>query len=119
MFYNSNAFRLLEGGVQLNQLQQEMHAHNIANLETPNFKAKSLQFTDVLTRTQEGKQTVTELTAQLTQDDALSLRPDGNNVDYEAESLGLYKTYVTQSILLTKVKQEFSKYNAVLNNNMK
>lgn len=119
MFYRSGEFKLLEAGVKLTQMQQELHAHNIANLETPGYKAKSLAFRDVLREEANGEQSVAAIHAAVEENEGLALRPDGNNVDYEAESLALYKTYVQQSMLLGKVKSRFSNYSSVLNCNMK
>lgn len=119
MFYSTSEFKLLEAGVKLTQMQQNLHLNNIANLETPGYKAKSLAFRDVLEEASNGQTKITGIEADVVQDDSLSLRPDGNNVDYEAESLALYKTYVQHTMLLEKVKEQFSNYGYVLNNSMK
>lgn len=118
MFYSSNQFKVLEAGIQLAQMQQQIHTHNIANLETPGYKAKALTFQSALSRA-EGEQQITSIRGSVTENKSTSLRPDGNNVDYESESVGLYKAYVQYSMLLDKVKGQFEQYNYVLNCNMK
>lgn len=118
MFYGSNEFKVLEAGIQLSQLQQQIHAHNIANMETPGYKAKTLTFQSALSCA-ENEQKITSIRGSVRENESTSLRPDGNNVDYESESVGLYKAYVQYSMLLDKVKGQFDKYNYVLNCNMK
>lgn len=75
MFYRSGEFKLLEAGVKLTQMQQELHAHNIANLETPGYKAKSLAFRDVLREEANGEQSVAAIHAAVEENEGLALRP--------------------------------------------
>lgn len=119
MFYQSGSFRILEAGLQFSQLQQNLHLQNIANIETPGYKAKALVFKEVLKKASDtGKRTSTIQAAVVT-DESSSAQPDGNNVDYELESIALYKTYVQHSMMLDKITGEFDKYNYVINCNMK
>lgn len=115
MFFNSAKFQTLESGLQYSWLKQDVHNQNIANLETPGYKAKNIAFSQVLEATQDGA----AYRATITDSPNLSTRPDGNNVDMEIESLELYKAYVQHSMLVDKVKNEFSNYNIVLGSNMK
>ena len=120
MFYNSNKFKVLEAGTNLAQMQQEMHTHNITNLNTPGFKAKEMDFQNILKETTpiNGEQ-ITSISADVSQSENQSKRPDGNNVDYETESLELYKSYVQYSMLLDRVKGQFNNYSYVLNSGIK
>lgn len=120
MFFNSSSFKTLEAGLQLSWLQQQINTQNLANIETPGYKSKSLSFDAVLKEASEEGQPdeITKINAAINTSDALSVRPDGNNVDADAESLALYKAYVQYSLLLDKVKGEFDNYNTVLNANM-
>lgn len=116
MFFNSDQFRSLEGGVNAAWLQQQLHNQNLGNLETPGYKAKGLVFEEVLG--QAGGAAKTLRTRVVTNTDT-EVRPDGNNVDFDKESLELYKSYVQYSMLLDKVKGQFNGYNSVLSSNMK
>ena len=121
MFYDSNSFKVLEAGVQMAWLQQQINSQNIANSETPNYKSKSLSFDSVLQNVQStsGQQKeVTAINGSIKSSDAVSTRPDGNNVDGETESISLYKAYAQYSALLTKISSEFDKYNTVLSATM-
>lgn len=118
MFYDSNSFKVLEAGVQMAWMQQQINSQNIANSETPGYKSKDLSFESVLNDVQAAsgasKKEVSAIQGTITTSDNVSTRPDGNNVDGETESLSLYKAYAQYSALLTKITTEFDKYNAVL-----
>lgn len=120
MFYNSSSFKTLEAGVQLAWLQQQIATQNLSNIETPGYKAKTLSFEAVMKDFEDEKRApeVTEINGSINTSDAISKRPDGNNVDSDAESLALYKAYAQYSMLLDKVKREFDGYNTVLGANM-
>ena len=117
MFFQDKAFRTMEAAVGATWLQQQIHTHNIANYDTPNYKSKSIVFSEVLTRTRgaDGKK-LPALNIRVIDNEDTTVRPDGNNVDMDAESLSLYKAYVHYSMLLDKIKGEFNKHNYVINN---
>ena len=120
MFYDSSKFKVLEAGVKLSWLQQQLNTQNIANIETPGYKSKSLSFESVLREAENNNEApeIERVDAEIKTSELVSRRPDGNNVDAEVEYLSLYKAYAQYSMLLDKVKGEFDKYNAVLNANM-
>ncbi|MCL1804919.1 MAG: flagellar basal body rod protein FlgB [Clostridiales bacterium] len=117
MFYDSRAFRTMEAGVSAAWLQQKVHTHNLSNYDTPNYKAKSLVFSESLSRARdaEGKRRPA-LSIRLIDNETTTVRPDGNNVDSDVESLSLYKAYVHYSMLLDKIKSEVNNHNYVLSN---
>ncbi|NLT64574.1 MAG: flagellar basal body rod protein FlgB [Clostridiales bacterium] len=120
MFYDSSRFKVLEAGVKLSWMQQQLNSQNITNIETPGYKSKSLSFESVLREAENSKEApdIERIDAEIKTSDEVSTRPDGNNVDVEVEYLALYKAYVQYSMLLDKVNGEFEKYNYVLNSNM-
>jgi len=117
MFFQNSSFKTLEAGVNATWLQQQVHQHNIANYETPGYKAKAVVFSDMLARTRgaEGKRYGGSGARVVTSDDT-TIRPDGNNVDLDLESLTLYKSYVHYSMLLDKIKSELNNHSYVVNN---
>ena len=121
MFFQDKSFRVMEAGMNAAWLQQQVHTHNISNYDTPTYKAKSLVFSEVITQSRtrgaEGKRlTSSALKVTLVEDDTTTIRPDGNNVDMDIESLSLYKSYVHYSMLLDKLKSEINNHNYVINN---
>lgn len=120
MFFQSKDFRVLEAGVQLAWLQQQLHTQNLANIETPGYKSKSLVFERTLRQAQENAdQRPDTVRAQVVADESTSVLQDGNNVDLEVENLELYKAYAQYSVLLDKIRGQFENYSYVLNSNMK
>ncbi len=119
MFFNSYNFKLLEAGTDLSWTKQELHMQNIANVETPEYKAKSLEFINVLSQERRNVTSSNIIETEVVEDETASTRSDGNNVNMEKESIELYKAYAQYSMLLGKVKSEFDKYGYVLNSNMK
>lgn len=119
MFFNSYNFKLLEAGTNLSWTKQELHMQNIANVETPGYKAKQLDFINVLSQERQNITSTNIIETQVIEDETASTRSDGNNVNLEKESIELYKSYAQYSMLLGKVRSEFDKYGYVLNSNMK
>ena len=119
MFFQTNNFRTLEAGVNMTQLQQQMHLQNLANIETPGYKSKELVFEKVLEDAQSAGSASPRFHGEMVTDDSTSIRQDGNNVNYEKENIELYKSYTQYSMLIDKVSGQFDNYNYILNNNMK
>ena len=117
MYFQDKSFKSMEAGMQAAWMQQQIHTQNVANYETPNYKAKSLVFGDYLRRSQgaQGKR-LAPLDVRVIESDDTTIRPDGNNVDMDAESLSLYKAYVHYSMLLSKLRSDIDNHTYVLNN---
>ena len=50
MKIEDKTFKALEASLKFRQLRQELISSNIANAETPNYKAKKLDFEEALAR---------------------------------------------------------------------
>jgi flagellar basal-body rod protein FlgB len=50
MELNDKALQALTASLKFRQLRQELHASNVANAETPGYKAKKLDFEEALAR---------------------------------------------------------------------
>jgi len=118
MFFQGRSFKTMEAGVNATWTQQQVHSQNIANYETPGYKARGVAFSNVLARTRgaQGKRLGGNTLARVIENDDTTIRPDGNNVDMDAESLSLYKAYVHYSLLLDKIKSEINNHSYVINN---
>lgn len=119
MFFNSKDFKALEAGIQFTSMSQQLHLQNIANMETPGYKTKSLEFENALKAAQSSNVRNSVARAKIVTDESTSVLNDGNNVDFEKENIELYKSYVQYTALLNKVKGQFDNYNYVLNVNLK
>ncbi len=115
MLFDSKSVGLMRSSLNGLALQQEVILHNLANLETPGYKAKSVSFKDVL----KGEGDRYDMKAQIVTESGTSIRPDGNNVDADTESLKLYQNYVQQLYLYQKISGQFSNFRYVLNQSAK
>lgn len=116
MLFDSKEFNAMQSSIDALWMKQKAISHNIANYETPGFKTSSVQFEDVLKGAQDGSY---DFRATVTTNDQTSLRPDGNNVDMEKESLELYQTYAQSSYLYQKIGGQFTNLRYVLNQTVK
>ena len=108
-FFSDIASTVLSKTLDAASARQKAIANNIANVETPGYKRSYVSFEDELNRgldsdnknnIRKGLQTI----EPLTQTDALSpSRPDGNNVNIDAEISDLARTslkYKASTVLL-------------------
>ncbi len=92
----------LGAAINYRQLRQSLVSSNIANAETPGYKAKRLQFEDALTRAVDlhgktamlvsdpehfanGPGKISNIRADIFEDPDINLTNDGNTVDMEKE----------------------------------
>lgn len=121
MFFDTKNFKVLEAGVQMNWMQQQLHLQNLSNIETPGYKSKSLVFENVLdnARASSASSKIPDtIRASVVSDENSSVLQDGNNVDLDEENIEFYKAYTQYSLLLDQVTQKFKNYDVVLNTNM-
>lgn len=114
MFYKDYTFKVLQGGMDALWMKQKVISDNIANYETPGYKAKSVNFEDVLRTTEEGKEQHL-LRATVTTDTQTTARPDGNNVSMEKESLKLWRAYAQYNYMTQKISGQFKNMRYVIN----
>lgn len=114
MFYKDASFKAMQAGLDALWMKQKVISDNIANYETPGYKAKSVTFKEVLRKTSDGKETPV-LQATITTDTQSTARPDGNNVSMEKESLELWRTYAQYSYLTQKISGRFESLRYVIN----
>jgi flagellar basal-body rod protein FlgB len=87
--------------------RQRAIANNVANVDTPNFKASEVLFEDALktaltrgrTAGSPDQAALNESARRTTLSDATSTRADGNNVDIDREMQKLSETNLTYSAL--------------------
>jgi flagellar basal-body rod protein FlgB len=103
-------------------------SNNIANVDTPNYKRKDIDFESVLQAELAGEKSLDKAVASANQDlstldpqvytdnSSLSYRTDGNNVDIATEEAYLAENQIRYQALVDLISQEFSRYNTVLSN---
>lgn len=123
---------LLQKGLDALSTRQSVISHNLANIETPNFKASNVSFESSLRQmmgqgtkmpmartnarhfARGGPQTtLTDLSTQVVQRNQTSLRKDGNNVDVEVEMANLAETAIRFQALTSLASKKLALLRAV------
>lgn len=99
--------QLLDGYLKVTSDRQQVVAANLANLDTPGYHVKDINFQSEL------RQALNEQTTGVAADPAtvevegLPERPDGNNVNMDRESMLLSQTQLQYQMGVQLVKEEF------------
>ncbi|WP_313341614.1 flagellar basal body rod protein FlgB [Sedimentibacter sp.] len=127
-FNNSTNLNLLSKGLDGLWLRQQVTMENIANYSTPGYKSKYVDFENFLKSHMENRydKTISEINNQIKsskivvdENDNLSLRLDGNNVDIEKENLQLAKTQFQYMYTVSEMNSYFSKLKSVISEGKK
>lgn len=125
----SNAFNyinILQKAADTSWKRNEVIANNIANVDTPGYKRKDVEFETYLMSALVGdgsldKRVATArldtITPQVYTDYSnLSYRLDGNNVDIDTETVKLAENQIRYYSLMDSITQEFNRLKMVLQN---
>jgi len=112
-------------------LRNEAISQNIANVDTPGYKRKSVAFEEYLNDATSGrikgirshpkhipvgKKDVEDVDIKVGVDaNSQSMRLDGNNVDIEVEMAEMAKNTIGCNVMAQKISNEFSKIKSVIN----
>lgn len=123
----SNAFNyinVLDKAADASWKRNEVISNNIANVDTPGYKRKDVQFDTYLMSALTGDNSLDKRVADAdfdsltptvyTDNASLSYRLDGNNVDIDTESANLAENQIRYYALLDSMTQEFSRIKTVL-----
>jgi flagellar basal-body rod protein FlgB len=123
----SNAFNyinVLDKAADASWKRNEIISNNVANVNTPGYKRKDVQFESYLTSELMGDNSLDKrvestdldmLDATIYTDHSnLSYRLDGNNVDIDTEAANLAENQIRYYALLDSMSQEFSRLRTVL-----
>lgn len=113
--FNNTSFRLLEQGLDAVWLKQNVIRQNIANSDTPNYKARTVNFSAVLKEklqhsgsNNEGEKMQLNLETTITTEKGTNQNLDGNNVDTEKEAVALADAQLQYDVLAGKISNEFA-----------
>lgn len=122
-----NYINILDKAADASWTRNELITNNIANVDTPNYKRKDIEFQTYLANELEGNGTLDQKVANAdlnsleasvyTDNSSLSYRLDGNNVDIDTESANQAENQIRYYTLLDSMTQEFSRIKSVLTNN--
>ena len=124
--FNSN-FYTLKAAMDASMLRQEIHAHNIANAETPGYKRRYVQFESILQKAMDKSRVKLEVTNPkhlraislpvrpvVKIDYSTTYRNDGNNVDIDREIVEMTENGLRYQVLSRLFSMNVERYNAVL-----
>jgi len=98
---------VLQGYLKLITDRQQMIVSNMANVDTPGYHTKDINFQDAMRQVMNDGGDVHLQPASL-ELNGLPERPDGNNVDMDRESLMLSQTQLQFQLGVQLVKGQFS-----------
>lgn len=119
-----NYINVLDKAADASWTRNTILNNNIANVDTPGYKRKDIQFESYLMNAMAGGESLDsnvanvdlstlEATTYIDQA-SLSYRLDGNNVDIDTETAELAKNQIRYYTLLDSMNQEFSRIKAAL-----
>jgi len=113
--FNNTSFRLLEQGLDAVWLKQKVISQNIANSDTPGYKARTVNFSAVLKeKLKHPGSSVEDTKKELNLATSISVEKstnqilDGNNVDIEKEMVSLADAQFQYEVIAGKISTEFS-----------
>ena len=124
----------LQTGLNASWLRNEVIGNNIANVDTPGFKASHVRFEELvseavnaegslqMTVTDEGHIPTTggrleNVVPEIVRDETTTTRMDGNNVNIDNEMVEMAKNSINYYAAVSKVNSEFRKLNTAINVN--
>ena len=120
----SNNLKILEKALDASLMRNEVIAQNIANVDTPNYKKRTVKFEEYLSAALKssnfkgftthskhisiGGNDVDSIGIKVTQDyKELSMRLDGNNVDVEAEMAAMAQNSLQYNTLIQSLSGKY------------
>ena len=97
-----SAIQMMQGYLQVVTDRQQQITSNIANVDTPGYRSKDVNFHEAMQRVMNGNPNM-----QVQEEFGLTERPDGNNVDIDRESLLLSQTQLQYQLGVQLVKSQF------------
>jgi flagellar basal-body rod protein FlgB len=108
---------LLENYIALNGKRETVIASNMANVDTPGYRTKDIDFQKELSRAMESAQQDAPMNQKVALHDVRGLleRPDGNNVDLDHESMQLAETQLQYQMGTQLLKTNFHEVLSAIN----
>ncbi len=138
MFLNNSwgmTLDIMQRTLDVLDLRRQVHADNIANAETPNFKRSFVNYEAELRRVIESRNHVIQPQARVTDprhipfnverdwrdvrprrvlDYLTNVKPNGNNVDINEENMAVLQNQMTYEALTRFISHQFNQVNLVL-----
>ncbi|TCP29179.1 flagellar basal-body rod protein FlgB [Scopulibacillus darangshiensis] len=119
--FNRTTVPLLEKALNGASLNQKIISQNIANVDTPHYKAKKVVFRDALDQAISAHRTESrhmsfggESGYRVTETDEAAMQNNGNSVDIDKEMSKLAKSQIEYQTLVSALNHKFQQYKLVL-----
>jgi len=109
---------LIEAGLRAEGLRQRAIANNVANLQTPGYRRLDIKFEQLLAKAIEsgGEFDLEELEPEVYQPKTTAIKPNGNDVNLEAEVGDMVKNNLRQKALIRVLNKKYSQIDQAVNN---
>lgn len=129
MLFDTRATQAGQASLDALWMKTQVIANNLANVDTPGFKASSVSFEETLRSTTARVQNKlgqqvdggaaskggASFQARVSTNEDASVRLDGNNVVLEKEQTELWKTYAQYSYLMDRISGHYQNINSAIN----
>ena len=111
VFVHDVSLRVGEHALKGLWTQQELIADNIANVNTPGYRAKSLDFDGFM---RQALRANSDIDAFVRQDQRTQFRTDGNQVDVEREMVLMMENSLRYRSVLSQVNRKMDMLNSIV-----
>jgi flagellar basal-body rod protein FlgB len=111
---NTPLLHLSERALDVATARQTVIANNMANIDTPGYHARDVDFGSELQRALSGPPNGTETTVASRSVPGLIERPDGNNVSMEREGLLSAQTQLQFDTAVQVIRSEFKRFQMAI-----
>ena len=123
---NNNSMLLSQRTLDVSWAKQKLALDNIANVDTPGYKAKYALFEDELrsrlgriqgrggNRNSEIRDAILNTRLQIRQSEEESIRADGNNVNLDVEQLEIVRNTYQYQFALRQISDQFSRLRTAI-----
>ncbi|ANU15916.1 flagellar basal body rod protein FlgB [Planococcus maritimus] len=122
-----SSIQKMEQALSTSTLKQRVHADNIANVDTANYKSKQVNFQQVMEQASASRMQSYRTNAQhmefqsgrgaspVTVNHNTTMTPNGNNVDMDFEMAELAKNQLWYNAVTERINGKFSSLSSVIN----
>lgn len=121
----SNVFSSLEKGLEYSTLKQKVISQNISNVDTPNYKAKTVSFQDALSNANDQLRAIRTNPRHfhfephsnhhaIKANNNVQYNHNGNSVDVDQEMADLAKNQIYYNALVERLNGKFQSLQSVI-----
>jgi flagellar basal-body rod protein FlgB len=112
---DSDQLKMLNKYLDLSVYRQGLVSSNIANIDTPGYHTKDIDFRAELKRTLSGTDAPSPFGPSVKEVPDLTERPDGNNVSMDREAMLLSETQLQFKLGVQLMKNQFKDISMAIN----